>query len=764
MAYYNSAILGNQTGYQGLLNSYTGFYESSTANTGNFFNVKTNNISEQTTGHGVTLLNTLNTLDIIPSTNGVSDLGSTSKRWKDIHLSGIMDVPSIQLSNTTNQILLGTTNTVTINSVAPAASRTYTIPDTGANSSFVMTDGNQGIGGQKDFSSGTVLLSDIGQNNKDTNFVVDTSNSWALNFYGNDQLAPVCRIMGFSFDNADPDDTRFLFLESVSIANTRFTGTTPFDCLFMLPRPSSNLFIGDASSSTPYMQLNNQVISLPKTTNQLSFGTTNTVTINSIAPTASRTHTIPDIVNSDFVLTNGSQTLDNKTLTNAISIDSDFVTSTDITSINSINSPGIVSALTMSLTSTGISGGLVQVNTTTAGPMEFQINKNSLTNWSFAVPSASNQFITTSASNDLCITSTTSTANSVLFGTGAFQFMTIGLNQTHIFPTTTSSSSSTGCLVLEGGCGIKDNLTVANNASLKNVTIRDTSNQLVLGTTNTVTISSTAPAASRTYTIPDTAANSNFIMSDLAQTINGVKTFTSALTGPSATLTNTTNQLVLGTTNTTTISSVAPASSRTYTIPDAGTNANFVMSELAQTINGAKTLSGITTISNTTDSSSGTTGSIVTTGGIGVAKSVFIGATLILPNTGYGSTIGLGDYYFETFSSTMGGAWNGLGISLTCKICRMGVVVYFKIPQQLTVASATNNIVFLAILPSYYRPATQLDTPNIVSNVGAVFTSGAVRVPTGATGITIYSTSAYNNFTNGVQAGFLGTVVTWMTV
>lgn len=54
-------------------------------------------------------------------------------------------------------------------------------------------------------------------------------------------------------------------------------------------------------------------------------------------------------------------------------------------------------------------------------------------------------------------------------------------------------------------------------------------------------------------------------------------------------LTQTTNQLIFGTTNTTTITSVAPAASRVYSIQDAGAAANFVLSEGAATINGVKT-------------------------------------------------------------------------------------------------------------------------------------------------------------------------------
>ncbi len=57
------------------------------------------------------------------------------------------------------------------------------------------------------------------------------------------------------------------------------------------------------------------------------------------------------------------------------------------------------------------------------------------------------------------------------------------------------------------------------------LTIPGTTNQFVLGTTNTTTISSTAPAASRTVTIPDALTNSNVLLSEGAQTINGIQTF-----------------------------------------------------------------------------------------------------------------------------------------------------------------------------------------------------------------------------------------------
>lgn len=127
------------------------------------------------------------------------------------------------------------------------------------------------------------------------------------------------------------------------------------------------------------------------------------------------------------------------------------------------------------------------------------------------------------------------------------------------------------------------------------VLVTATTNQFVLGTTNTVTISSTAPAASRVYTIPDVLAAADFIMSQGSQTLSGIKTFSSGIP-----VTATTNQLVLGTTNTVTITSPAPAASRVYTIPDVLASASFVMSEGNQTLNGTKTFSALPIFSTLT--------------------------------------------------------------------------------------------------------------------------------------------------------------------
>ncbi len=91
-------------------------------------------------------------------------------------------------------------------------------------------------------------------------------------------------------------------------------------------------------------------------------------------------------------------------------------------------------------------------------------------------------------------------------------------------------------------------------------------------------------------------ANGSFpgVVTTSSQTFAGAKTFTSAIT-----VTPTTNQIVLGTTNTTTISATAPSTSRIITIPDPGTTgANFVLTEAIQSINGIKTFTADTNIAS----------------------------------------------------------------------------------------------------------------------------------------------------------------------
>ena len=135
-----------------------------------------------------------------------------------------------------------------------------------------------------------------------------------------------------------------------------------------------------------------------------------------------------------------------------------------------------------------------------------------------------------------------------------------------------------------------------NVNSTAGINIAATTNQLILGTTRTATLTAPTPAsASRTYTFPDLTGDYSVVATIGAQTIAGAKTFSDPITQN-----DTTNQIVLGVTNTTTISATAPSASRVVTIPDPGGAASFVMTEGTQTINGAKTFGSVITAPNGT--------------------------------------------------------------------------------------------------------------------------------------------------------------------
>jgi hypothetical protein len=108
--------------------------------------------------------------DITGSTNAVLTLTST----KNIQASSILSsnllladgtVPmtgALRITPVTNQLVLGTTNTTTINATAPAASRVYTLPDAGGAANFLLSAGAQTITGAKTFSDQTLLLQETG--------------------------------------------------------------------------------------------------------------------------------------------------------------------------------------------------------------------------------------------------------------------------------------------------------------------------------------------------------------------------------------------------------------------------------------------------------------------------------------------------------------------------------------------------------------------------------------------------------------------------
>ena len=437
------------------------------------------------------------TIDVVTS---ALDHGSLSGLLDDDHTQYVLVTGTramtgaLTINPTTNQILLGgvvTGRTLTINAVEPAtSSRVITIPDPGAAANFIISETAQTLNGAKTFSSPIII-------NPTTNqLVLGVTNTTTIS-----ATAPA--------------------------ASRTYTIPDVLGAADFILSAGTQTIGGSKTFSSP--------IIINPTTNQLVLGVTNTTTISATAPAASRTYTMPDVLaNADFILSAGTQTIG--------------------------GSKTFSSSLTINPTTNQLVLGVT--NTTTI---------------SATAPAASRTY----------------TIPDVL---GAADFVMTAGTQTIGGSKTLSSA----------------------------LTINPTTNQLVLGVTNTTTISATAPAASRTYTMPDVLANADFILSAGTQTIGGSKTFSSSLT-----INPTTNQLVLGVTNTTTISATAPAASRTYTIPDVLGAADFVMTAGTQTIGGSKTLSSALTITPTTNQ-------LV----LGVTNTTTISApapassiTLTLPNT-----------------------------------------------------------------------------------------------------------------------------------
>ena len=99
-------------------------------------------------------------------------------------------------------------------------------------------------------------------------------------------------------------------------------------------------------------------------------------------------------------------------------------------------------------------------------------------------------------------------------------------------PSAGNITSSNSSITITNGAGTID-LSTGLTGIFNNITLLDATNQIRFhpASGNQIIVSSPLPAGNRTYTLPDTGANSSFVMTDSVQTINGAKTFTADMTG-----------------------------------------------------------------------------------------------------------------------------------------------------------------------------------------------------------------------------------------
>lgn len=110
------------------------------------------------------------------------------------------------------------------------------------------------------------------------------------------------------------------------------------------------------------------------------------------------------------------------------------------------------------------------------------------------------------------------------------------IGQSLVFTETASAAGSQYFRILGGAAGSTAEYSIGKGGTttqLLGSTISATTNQLVLGTTNTTTFSATAPAASRTITFDDPLGNDAVVYLAAAQTLTN-KTLASSATVPYA--------------------------------------------------------------------------------------------------------------------------------------------------------------------------------------------------------------------------------------
>jgi len=314
-------------------------------------------------------------------------------------------------------------------------------------------------------------------------------------------------------------------------------------------------------------------VNILKTTDQLVLGSTQKTTITAPTPASARTYTIPDASgNASFVMSESNQTIGGtKTFTTGVVLQN--------VSNQLAFRTGLAGTNTITLSAPSISGNRIYTIPDVSGNASFVMTTG---NQTVGGVKTFTDRPTVNGSGFLLSGDSlpgTYTAYKLTFGSGIKgQPFTWNGNQDKIVEIdTTNVAVLTGNQILDGAKTFRTG-----------VILQSSDNQLTLRTGSAgFKIDITAPtiAADRTYTIPDASGNASFVMTALAQVISGEKTFTTGVI-----LQNTNNQLALRTgsigSNTITLSAPTISNNRTYTIPDVGGNASFIMSSGTQTING----------------------------------------------------------------------------------------------------------------------------------------------------------------------------------
>jgi hypothetical protein len=297
---------------------------------------------------------------------------------------------------------------------------------------------------------------------------------------------------------------------------------------------------------------------------------------------------------------------------------------------------------------------------------------------------------------------------------------------------TASSSTTTGAVIVAGGVGISGALNVGGTISGTSANLSATANQLTLGTTNTITISAAAPAASRTYTIPNVGGNANFLTT--AATYTGQN---------SAGITLNNNQTI----NTSSYLSGCSAYFGGNTITDNVTAANSTVALFADVYIGQKLISPANAnVTYTEAASLYIAGPVGLGGNVATARqsSILINSGAIRSLNGSFISYALGTLSLPAFFIIAVGGLYGVAGN------QMGMSVGNTLTQSWTTTQSQFPIVGSAAIPSIYF-GTSTSTGLYAPVAGSIaMSSGGTNIwTTSAEGTTITATTAATSTTTG---------------
>jgi len=139
-------------------------------------------------------------------------------------------------------------------------------------------------------------------------------------------------------------------------------------------------------------------------------------------------------------------------------------------------------------------------------------------------------------------------------------------------PTPANITGTNGQVIVTNGASsitlsLPQSISTSSTPQFNSLLLTSSSNQLALGSsTNLLTLNSGSSIAARTYTVPDVGTSANFVMDQGAQTIAGVKSFTSNINVPnlfssSVLVTDASHNITASSVSTTTLSYLDATSS-----------------------------------------------------------------------------------------------------------------------------------------------------------------------------------------------------------